>query len=136
MTFLGWNSLKMQAIKDFYLRKVYRCTCTLHLHNQIFESGFRTLNDILSYLQELDDFSSEKIYCVCRNEKKDLPEICEQNLKVAVLVTFKFNCTSNKKTDFIILEIQKSFCKGCRKWCWEKMAPFFHFVYFNNCKVW
>ena len=59
----------MQAATDFHLQKVYHCPYSLHVLDEIADSGFRSLNEILIYLQELNNFPSEKIYCVCINKK-------------------------------------------------------------------
>ena len=64
----------MQAVTDFYPRKVFRCPCLLHATDQIFDSGHRSLNEILLYLQKLGNFPSEKIYCIRINKKEDLME--------------------------------------------------------------
>ena len=58
----------MLAVTDFYQRKVFRCPCLLHAIDQIFDSGHRSLNEILLYLQELGNFPSGKIYCICINK--------------------------------------------------------------------
>ena len=52
----------MQTANDFYIRKIFRCPCLLQVIARIFDSGLRSLSQILLYLQELEDFLVEKIY--------------------------------------------------------------------------
>ena len=100
----------MQTVTDFYSRKFFCCPCLLHAIDQIFDSGHQILNEILLYLQELENFPSEKIYCICINKKEDLMVICEQHLKVALIATFDYSCLSNQETDFVVeLKKQQSF---------------------------
>ena len=58
----------MQIATDFYTRKILRCPCLLQVIGRIF--GLRSLKQILLYLQELEDFLVEKIYCARINKKK------------------------------------------------------------------
>ena len=56
--------------------------------------------------------------------------ICVEHLKVAVIASFKYSCTSTQKTNFNfdLLKKQKRFCTGCvRHYCQEIVA------YFNFC---
>ena len=59
----------MQAVADFHPQKVFCCPCLLRVLDQIFDSGFRSLHKISTYLQELEDFLFEKIYCICIKKK-------------------------------------------------------------------
>ena len=91
------------------------------------------MNEILLYLQESENFPSEKIYCIHINKKEDLMVIRE-HLKVAVIATFDYSCLSNQETDFVVElnKQQKLFCKGCVRHHCEKISAFFDSVIFNS----
>ena len=38
---------------DFYPQKVFRCPCLINVIDNIFDSGFQSLNEILAYLKSL-----------------------------------------------------------------------------------
>ena len=80
---------------DFHPQKVFRCLCLLNVIDNIFESGFRNLSEMLSYLHTLEKFPINTIYCVHINKKEDLMIIREQHLKVAVIGSFSYCCSSN-----------------------------------------
>ena len=122
----------MQAT-DFHPQKVFCCPYLLNVINNIYESGFRSLIETLSYLHMLEKFPINAIYCV-RINKKDLMIICEQHLKVAVIGSFSYSGSINQQTDFVIelQEKQKHLCKRCVRHYCGKMSVCFNFVIFNS----
>ena len=62
--------MKMRAATDFCQRKTFHCPCLWQVIGRIFDRDLRSLSHILLHFQELEDFSVEKIYCVCIYEKK------------------------------------------------------------------
>ena len=125
----------MQAT-DFHPQKVFPCPCLLNIIDNIFDFGFQSLSDILTYLHNLENFPNEKIkiYHTWVNKKKDLMTICEWHLKVAILPSISYSCTSNQDTDFVVdlQEDKKWFCKGCVRHYWEKMVAFLNLCKFNS----
>ena len=90
----------MQAT-DFHPQKVFCSPCLLNVIDKIYESGFRSLSENLSHLHTLEKFPINTIHCVCIDKKEDLMIIWEQHLKVAVIGSFSYSCSSNQKTDFV-----------------------------------
>ena len=52
----------MQAT-DFHPQKVFRCPCLLNVTDNIYESRFGSLSEILSYPHTLEKFPINTIYC-------------------------------------------------------------------------
>ena len=50
--------------------KFFRCPCLLNVINNIFDSGFRSLDEILKYLQILEKCTFQKIFCFRVNKKR------------------------------------------------------------------
>ena len=88
----------MQAT-DFHPQKVFCCPCLLNVLDNIFDSGFWSLDEIITHLQNLKKY---------RVDKKDLMTICNQRLKVAVIASFKYSCSSNIKKQILFLICQKN----------------------------
>ena len=59
----------MQAT-DFHPEKLFLCPCLINVIDNIFDSGFRSFNEILVYLQNLEIYGIEKIFCVRVNKKR------------------------------------------------------------------
>ena len=55
---------------DFHPQKVFRCPCLLNVFGNIFNSGFRSLDQILTHLQNLEKYRIQKIFCVRVNKKR------------------------------------------------------------------
>ena len=56
--------------------------------------------------------------------------ICDQHLKVAVIASFKYFCSSNQETDFVfdLSKKQRRLCTGCARHYCQEMVAFFKFV--------
>ena len=60
--------------------------------------------------------------------------ICDQQLKVAVIASFKYFFSSNQETDFVfdLSKKQRRLYTGCARHYCQEMVAFFNFCNFNG----
>ena len=93
-----------ERYENFHPREVYRCLCLMHLANEIYDA---------------DSLSGEnKTSCMI---------MCQAHFVITLLSETKYECTSQSDNDFLVIPLQKRYCKSFIRHYWENMSKLYSF---------
>ena len=130
----------------FILKKVYCCSCLMHLINQIDSANIRCYTEILQAINKLCEVSSSQIYCLHMEEKTRCIVLCRVHFTITMMSEMNYDCTSQTEKDYYFECLQNRFCVSCvRHYCKSmcsidpfmvlvsKSFVFFLVVFYKNC---
>ena len=117
---------KMQAT-DFHPHKVFRCPCLINVIDNIFDFVFRSFDEILAYLKNLEIMELRSFFML-ELLKKGFDCNLRQT-KVTVIGLFNISFSNNQETDFVfdLSKKQNRFCEGCVRHYCQELVAFFKF---------
>ena len=120
-----------QRYKNFIPKKVYRCPYLMDIANFIHDAN------ICSYLMIVDAVSKsclaeEQDFSLQVENKTSCMLLCQAHLILTLLSETEYECTSQSDRNFLILSLQRRYCKSCIKHYCENMCDAFPLKIFDN----
>ena len=107
--------------ENFIPRKAYWCPCLMHLVNEFYNV------DICGYSAILETISKSCInpkqgFRFCVENKTSSMIMCQAHLILTLLSKTKYECTSHSDNDFLVIPLQRRYCKSSIRHYCENMC--------------
>ena len=113
---------------NVYPKKVYCCSCLMHLVNQIYSANIRCSTEILQAINKLCQGSSSRIYCLRMEEKTRCIVLCQALFIITMMSEMNYECTFQTEKDYYFDCLQNRFCVSCVRHYCKNMCSIYPFM--------
>ena len=101
-----------ERYENFIPRKVYRCPCLMHIVNEICDANIRSYSLILKTISK-SCITPEQVFSLHVESKTSCMLMCQGHLILTLLSETEYECTSQSDNVFLVVSLQKRYCKSC-----------------------
>ena len=121
-----------ERYENFIPRKVYRCPCLVHIVNEIYNTNIGSYLLILETTSKFTSIGAEQVFSLRVKNKASCMLVCRAHFMLTLLSETKYKCTSQSDNDFLVISLQKRYCKSCIRHYFENMCKIYPFKVFDN----
>ena len=103
----------------------------MHVVNQIRDANIRSYSLIPETISN-SCIAEEQVFSLQVQNKASCMLLCQAHLILTSVSETKYECTSQSESDFLVLALQKRYCKSSIRHYCEKMCDIFPFKIFEG----